>query len=638
MDGDAVPEDVDVPSPLRQVRRRRVAPKKVIDHGGRDRRAWPPQALEQEPSRTNIPYRKVRPEKRKRLGMQSIRAGDPVLHAADPDGLIAKRDVVNADERDLASAQTVAIDEVEQQPISNILLRDRGEEPFDLFFRYVAYAGRARRREVSFCRHKAGEFDAFLHFGDGGKAVEGAESVWRSAVRRASIVAVLCLVMTVSAEEAEVPDERWALGEVDGVASSRETIPEEIATAADPTAACYPLTRPKTKRRAVGKGGPPCTSNPTLRLTVQPTACAGEAVRAAWQASEPNARVFLQGIACDLPPAGSILVTARESMTLRAMATTCAAGPETSARIEVEPVPEITSFAAEHAFLAPFAGTTFNFSYDHGEHWTIEEPTLADGPLGGAGSFGGSASAFFSFNSGGVAPVLTVTGQCGADVRTLAIPGCPAGTPETQIEFTGGSGRWVIGESVTLEFHVTNASRWWMETDNGAFSPASGGGSGGQTRYTGARAGLGRAAVLRGWRLRHRPLRVRHHDLGLRAATHPVLHRGQGDARTRTGDLRRVRHAEPRRATSRRHAHVVARERDRRAESPSASRNAAHLHRGARGNRYRLAHRGHALRPGHRESSDHGAVSRIAKGSGRLPHRLRSLRYASTRTTPSTTP
>lgn len=296
--------------------------------------------------------------------------------------------------------------------------------------------------------------------------------------------------MTVSANGAEVPDERRALGKVDGVASSRETIPEEIATAADPTAACYPLTRPKTKRRAVGKGGPPCTSNPTLRLTVQPTACAGETVHVAWQASEPNARVFIQGVACDLPPAGSILVTARESMTLRAMATTCAAGQESTARIEVEPAPEITSFAAEHAYLAPFAGTTFNFSYDHGEHWTIEEPTLADGPLGGAGSFGGSASAFFSFNAAGVEPVLTVTGPCGADVRTLAVPGCPAGTPETQFEFTGGSGRWVIGESVTLEFLVTNASRWWMETDNGAFSPASGGGSGGQTRYASARAGL----------------------------------------------------------------------------------------------------------------------------------------------------
>lgn len=266
----------------------------------------------------------------------------------------------------------------------------------------------------------------------------------------------------------------------------------ESVSVSDPTAGCYPLTRPKTRRRAVGKGGPPCTSSPTLRLTMQPTACAGDAVRVSWQASEPRARVFIQGIACDLPASGSMTVTAHASMTLRAMATTCAAGPETTARIDVEPVPEITSFAADHAHLAPFAGTTFHFTYEHGSLWMIDEPTLADGPVGGAGPFGGSTSAFFSFNSGGVAPVLTVTGPCGADVRTLAIPGCPAGTPETQIEFTGGSGRLVIGESVTFEFLASNASRWWMETDNGAFAPASGGGSGAvqQTRYTAARAGL----------------------------------------------------------------------------------------------------------------------------------------------------
>ncbi len=264
----------------------------------------------------------------------------------------------------------------------------------------------------------------------------------------------------------------------------------KIVSVSDPTANCYPLTRPKPRRRAVGKGGPPCASNPTLRLTVQPTACVGEAVRVTWEASEPHARVFLQGIACDLPANGARTIAVQESMTLRAMATTCAAGPETTARIEVEPAPEITSFAAEHASLASFAGTTLTFSYEHGEHWTIEEPHLTDGITSGASPFGGSTSVFFSFN-GGATPTLTVTGPCGADVRTLVIPGCPAGTPETQIEFTGGSGRLVIGESVTLEFVTANASRWWAETDNGAFAPASGG-SGGvqQTRYTATRAGL----------------------------------------------------------------------------------------------------------------------------------------------------
>lgn len=300
------------------------------------------------------------------------------------------------------------------------------------------------------------------------------------------VVAACAAVLAISSFASAQP------GVTDPLQVAEEASLRERGDTTDPTAACYPLTRPKPRRRAVGKGGPPCTSNPTLRLTVQPTACAGEAVRVAWQASEPNARVFIHGVACDLPSAGSVLVTARESMTLRAMATTCAAGPETTVRIDVEPAPEITSFAADHAHLAPFAGTTFHFTYEHGTQWMLDEPTLADGPVGGAGPFGGSTSAFFSFNAAGVAPVLTVTGPCSADVRTLAIPGCPAGTPETQFELTGGSGRLVIGESVTWEFLASNASRWWVETDNGAFSPSSGGGSGGvqQTRYTPARAGL----------------------------------------------------------------------------------------------------------------------------------------------------
>ncbi|HEX8407795.1 MAG TPA: hypothetical protein VF883_02955 [Thermoanaerobaculia bacterium] len=130
---------------------------------------------------------------------------------------------------------------------------------------------------------------------------------------------------------------------------------------ADATADCYPLTRPKKRRRAVGKGGPPCTSNPTVRLTVEPNACDGDAVRVAWQASEPTARVHIQGVACDLPASGSTTVIARPDMILRAIATTCGVGPEATAAVAIAPPPMIQSFTAEHRMLAPFATTTLQF-------------------------------------------------------------------------------------------------------------------------------------------------------------------------------------------------------------------------------------------------------------------------------------
>src|ERR1051325_5202993 len=127
--------------------------------------------------------------------MQLVRARDALLHAANPDRAISKGDVVDADERDLTPAQAVTVDEVEQQPIPNVLPRDRGEEPFDLLFRYVAHAGRARRRDISFFRHKAGESDAFQHFRQSGRGRAGASAVWRTSARRARAFGVIAVLL-----------------------------------------------------------------------------------------------------------------------------------------------------------------------------------------------------------------------------------------------------------------------------------------------------------------------------------------------------------------------------------------------------------------------------------------------------------
>lgn len=205
--------------------------------------------------------------------------------------------------------------------------------------------------------------------------------------------------------------------------------------------------------------------------------------------------MHLQGIACDLPASGARTITLRESMTLRAMATTCAAGPETTARIEVEPAPEITSFSADHQYLdTGGAGTVLHFSYEHGESWALDEPRLSGGTVAGGGPFGGSAPVFFAWspvNASPFAPVLIVAGPCGATTQTLTIPSCPSGVQPADIEITGGSGRAALGGSVTFEFWAANSSRWWAETDNGTFAPHMGPGSGDfqHTVYTPARSG-----------------------------------------------------------------------------------------------------------------------------------------------------
>jgi hypothetical protein len=244
------------------------------------------------------------------------------------------------------------------------------------------------------------------------------------------------------------------------------------AAVTDPTAACYPLTRPKTRRRAVGKGGPPCTSSPTVLLTAEPSACAGDRVRVSWQASEVNARVHLQGIACDLPASGSTMVTVWEATTLRAVATTCGIGPEASATVAIEPAPEITSFSAEHAMLAPFAVTSLHFTYEHATSWSIDGAEgFRDDPLSGGGSLGGSTRVYFA--SVPAAPVLTVLGRCGAAVMPLSIPRCTGEPPE--VDLGQSYSRAALGQQQRWTFLASpSVTRWWIETDNGRFTPSSG--------------------------------------------------------------------------------------------------------------------------------------------------------------------
>lgn len=463
MNGDAVPEDVHVPPAFGEIRRRRVAPKEVVDQGGRNRGTWTPGALEQEPPRSDMAHRQVCSKQRERLRMQSVGTRDALLHAADPDRTISQRDVLDADKRHFPAPKPMAVDEIEQQPISNTLLRDRGEKPLHLFLRYVPDAGGARRGDASFFRHEAEEFRAFQHFGESGR---GTRAVWRTIGRCARLLAFGAIGLFPELVRAD--DAR--LVEQDTPRTIERTKQPGIA-AADPTAACYPLTRPKPRRRAVGKGGPPCTSNPTVQLTVQRTACAGDLVRVAWKASEDRARVAIKGVACDLPSSGAVTVRVEEAFTLRAVATTCGIGPEASANVEIEPAPEITSFAADHAALVPGAMTTLHFTYEHADAWTIAHASPVSDPLTGGGPFGGSVRVFFQAIP--AEPVLTVSGPCGAAARALAIPACPGAGPE--VDLGQNDGRVAVGQNQRWLFSLSpETDRWSIETENGSFTPSSG--------------------------------------------------------------------------------------------------------------------------------------------------------------------
>lgn len=222
---------------------------------------------------------------------------------------------------------------------------------------------------------------------------------------------------------------------------------------------------------------------------MEPSACEGDAVRVSWQASEPNARVHIQGVACDLLASGSTTVIVRPNMTLRGVATTCGIGPEVSAAVEIEPAPEITSFSAEHATLAPGAITTLHFTYEHANAWTIADAFPVSDPLTGGDPSGGSVRAFFP--SVPAEPVLTVSGPCGAAVQALTIPACPGAGPE--VDIGQSSGRVAVGQTQHWLFLLgLETDRWSIETDNGFFTPSAGArpASGEiETAYTPARAG-----------------------------------------------------------------------------------------------------------------------------------------------------
>jgi hypothetical protein len=166
------------------------------------------------------------------------------------------------------------------------------------------------------------------------------------------------------------------------------------------------------------------------------------------------------------------MVTVREATTLRAIATTCGLGPETAATIAIEAAPEITSFSADHAMLAPFAVTSLHFTYEHATSWSIDgAEAFRDDPLSGGGLFGGSTRVYFATVP--AEPVLTVFGRCGEAVMPLSIPRCTGEPPDVDL---GGTDRRVaIGQQQRWTFLAApSVTRWRLETDNGRFTPSSG--------------------------------------------------------------------------------------------------------------------------------------------------------------------
>ncbi|HYH09193.1 MAG TPA: hypothetical protein VEK11_19250 [Thermoanaerobaculia bacterium] len=153
-------------------------------------------------------------------------------------------------------------------------------------------------------------------------------------------------VATETFKEARQPIEVRGVGFFDFQQGQRGLAPNGLSlhpvTAIDFT----PLFSPKPppvpgRRRAAGVGGARTCPRASLSLTTsRASACAGETVTVAWQASDPSARVAIDGIGTSLPASGSRNVSASASVAYSGRATNaCGAGNEAVAVLTLTPAP-----------------------------------------------------------------------------------------------------------------------------------------------------------------------------------------------------------------------------------------------------------------------------------------------------------
>jgi hypothetical protein len=176
------------------------------------------------------------------------------------------------------------------------------------------------------------------------------------------------------------------------------------------------------RRRAMSpRGGVPACRIPTLTLSAsKSSACSGDSIVLTWQASDPAARVTIDGVGF-FPSSGTTTVSATASSAWSGHATTsCGSGTEAVAVVTIQSAPAAS--LSGPSSLQRGSSASLSCFLSGTSSWTLSSALRnAISPSSGFGS--GSFSSTYTATSSGFDTVTLAAGggQCGSVMRTLNI-------------------------------------------------------------------------------------------------------------------------------------------------------------------------------------------------------------------------
>ncbi|HWW63069.1 MAG TPA: hypothetical protein VN181_16965, partial [Thermoanaerobaculia bacterium] len=177
---------------------------------------------------------------------------------------------------------------------------------------------------------------------------------------------------------------------------------------------------PRTRRRAAGDSPSGCRV-PSLEMTTSRSSiCSGEAVTLSWQASDPAARVTIDGVGAALPASGSMPAGTNVSSAYSGHATNaCGSGAEAVAVVAVRTAASI-SLSGPASLTRGSAGSLSVFT-EGATSWTLTS-SLRNAISPSSGTNGGAFTSSYNAGSSGTDTVaLTANGTCGSLTRTISI-------------------------------------------------------------------------------------------------------------------------------------------------------------------------------------------------------------------------
>lgn len=226
--------------------------------------------------------------------------------------------------------------------------------------------------------------------------------------------------------EVRQPVEVQGVGFFDFFQGQRGLAPNAISlhpvTSLDFTPTFQPKPPPMPgRRRAVGGGGGArsCT-RPSLSITTsKSSACANEQVTITWQASDPSARVAIDGIGTSLPASSSRSVQMSASSAYSGRATnTCGTGNETVAVVTFSQ--ESTASLSGPSTVTSGSTSTLSLLMSNAISWTLTS-SLGNPISPNSGTTGRSASYLASTIGSDTVTLRATGGACGTVTATHTI-------------------------------------------------------------------------------------------------------------------------------------------------------------------------------------------------------------------------